>query len=273
MSARHIVAAEFDIVELIKRIAPRRDRRPIRVRPIAPKLAWEAELERMITAHLQGIAVAARETALIEYEHWRRLTRDDPRWFERTSLLVGEYQLKADGAVRSIVSRVFRRHTDEWAAAVKSATSVDIASVLRDETLEQVAEDAAAAAAALVKRNYGELNTKLQFLTLEAKRAGKTVRELASEWAEAFGVEKRRGRNLARDQISKVTADLNRARQEQAGIDSYEWLTSADESVRPRHRALNHKLYKWGEPTGAEEGLPPGKPINCRCVAGAIILA
>ena len=57
----------------------------------------------------------------------------------------------------------------------------------------------------------------------------------------------------------------------QAGIEKYTWRTSQDELVRPRHARLEGNVYRYGEPTGAEDGLPPGQPIQCRCVAQAIV--
>jgi uncharacterized protein with gpF-like domain len=41
--------------------------------------------------------------------------------------------------------------------------------------------------------------------------------------------------------------------------------------VGPLHRSLDGKVYEYGKPTGAEQGLPPGQPINCRCVARGIV--
>ena len=52
---------------------------------------------------------------------------------------------------------------------------------------------------------------------------------------------------------------------------SYTWMTSRDERVRPRHKELDGKEYEYGKPTGAEDGLPPGQPIMCRCVARGIV--
>ncbi|WP_442880212.1 minor capsid protein [Aurantimonas sp. A2-1-M11] len=60
-------------------------------------------------------------------------------------------------------------------------------------------------------------------------------------------------------------------RHQQAGVASYVWMSSRDERVRERHRALDGKEYRYGEPAGAEQGLPRGQPIQCRCVARGIV--
>ena len=76
---------------------------------------------------------------------------------------------------------------------------------------------------------------------------------------------------IAQDQTIKLVADLNRYRQEQAGIKRYRWVSKQDDRVRPLHQRLNGKIYEWGKPTGAEHGLPPGQPIRCRCRAKAVL--
>ena len=97
------------------------------------------------------------------------------------------------------------------------------------------------------------------------------MRDLRARLKADFGIADKRAALIAQDQTAKLNSDLNRIRQEQAGVTSYEWRTSRDERVRERHRKLDGTVYKWGEPTGAEEGLPPGKPIRCRCVALGVV--
>ena len=53
---------------------------------------------------------------------------------------------------------------------------------------------------------------------------------------------------VARDQLAKVTADVNKERQEEAGIPSYRWRTVGDNRVRPEHRALKDKEIFLGRP-------------------------
>lgn len=69
---------------------------------------------------------------------------------------------------------------------------------------------------------------------------------------------------IARDQTLKLNGQYDRAKQTQAGVDSFIWRTSRDERVRPEHRAREGKVYSWK--TGAN-GEFPGQPIKCRCTA------
>jgi SPP1 gp7 family putative phage head morphogenesis protein len=74
---------------------------------------------------------------------------------------------------------------------------------------------------------------------------------------------------IARDQIGKLHGELNRARQEAAGIDRFVWHTQLDDRVRPDHEELEGGIYTW------QEGAPgvgiPGEPINCRCWGEPVI--
>ena len=80
-----------------------------------------------------------------------------------------------------------------------------------------------------------------------------------------------RGRNraalIANNEIGSLHSVLQQRRFEDIGIEEYVWRTSQDERVRDRHIELNGQTFAVGEPTGAEDGLPPGSPIRCRCVA------
>lgn len=109
--------------------------------------------------------------------------------------------------------------------------------------------------------------------------------------AEMPGISFRRARIIARDQASKLNAELSQRRMNEAGLSTYKWETAADERVRgrpggkypfanPSHWAMQGKICKWDDPTvflndsGEWEKRPanavylhPGQAIMCRCVA------
>ena len=105
------------------------------------------------------------------------------------------------------------------------------------------------------------------------------------------GMSYRRARIIARDQTSKLNAELSSRRMGQAGLETYVWSTSMDERVRgnptgkypnavPSHWIMQGKICRWDDPTlwlnaqGEWEkrspdapSLHPGQDIMCRCVA------
>ena len=76
---------------------------------------------------------------------------------------------------------------------------------------------------------------------------------------------------VARDQIQKLSANLNETRQQSAGITKFIWTTQGDDRVRPSHAAINGNEYEWA--TGAPElgGAKPSEPVGCRCYSTAIV--
>ncbi|EKA7106842.1 hypothetical protein OL205_000747 [Salmonella enterica] len=95
-------------------------------------------------------------------------------------------------------------------------------------------------------------------------------------------VTRNRARFIARDQTSKLNADLTEARNVALGLDLYEWGGTGDERERDTHFVLNHMLCKYSDPTvysddggktwkkrstiGAFIG-KPGEDYQCRCLA------
>lgn len=73
---------------------------------------------------------------------------------------------------------------------------------------------------------------------------------------------------IARDQVSKLNGQLNRARQQAAGITDFVWETRKDSRVRPEHRDLQGRTFSWQE---GWDGVFPGQPIQCRCWARAVV--
>ena len=76
-------------------------------------------------------------------------------------------------------------------------------------------------------------------------------------------------RRLTRDQTSKLTGQLNQARQTELGIARYRWQTSGDERVRPTHNDNDGQVFAWNSPPPATGH--PGEDVQCRCVAIAVI--
>lgn len=99
---------------------------------------------------------------------------------------------------------------------------------------------------------------------------------------ERGNVTRNRARFIARDQTSKLNADLTEARNVALGLDLYEWGGTGDERERESHFVLNNMLCKYSDPTvysddggktwkkrsgiGAFIG-KPGEDYQCRCLA------
>lgn len=242
-------------------------------------LAAEAQYLRALRIMLRAIqkAVIADVLPVVERELQAtraagRITQDvDGSVFERIRLLGNALARTAAATVMGLLTLEASRHTDKFMTTAKQRLGVDLSAVVRAEDLADYLETAATRNAGLIK-GLSELTvTRVQTSVTNAVLTGIPASELRKQLTADFKFSDSRAKVIARDQIAKTNSDLNRIRHMQAGITKYNWRTSRDERVRPRHRKLDGREYEYGKATGAEQGLPPGQPILCRCIAQAIV--
>lgn len=80
----------------------------------------------------------------------------------------------------------------------------------------------------------------------------------------------KRAKLIATGQTGTIISQVNAYRAKSAGAEKYRWQSMEDARVRPKHRELNGKVFKYGDPHGGDDGRLPGEPIRCRCVADPI---
>ncbi|TBZ81407.1 minor capsid protein [Rhizobium leguminosarum] len=248
--------------------------------PVNVRLSGEKQYLTALRAMLTQVVTQTRETIIPLYEQEqaqrravRAMTVDaDRTWFAGLDALVAQLVRLASNTVNSILDLEAKRHSDTFMATAKRALGIDLKAVVTQEDLADYLQAATARNASLIKSLGDDVLKRVEQTVYANSIAGNSVTTLRKALQEQFGIVDRRAKLIARDQTAKLNSDLNKIRQEQAGITSYSWMTAHDERVRPLHRSLDGKTYKWGEATGAEQGLPPGQPINCRCVARGVVV-
>lgn len=98
----------------------------------------------------------------------------------------------------------------------------------------------------------------------QAVATGGRTADLAGIVQQELATTERRAATIARDQIGKLNGNLNRVRQQSAGVERYRWQTMQDKRVRPTHQALNGEERTWSQSPR------PGEEILCRCVPAPI---
>jgi SPP1 gp7 family putative phage head morphogenesis protein len=259
----------------LAKIADRPKGSKVPLPPIAPRLAPEKQYLVALRTILTAAAREVREGIIPLYQQERQVRSytGDAReeWFARLRSLINEMEATVTGTVSGILDLEAKQHTKGFMAAAKRALGIDLAAVIHDEDLVEYVQMAVARNTSLIKNFGDDLLKRIEQTVYDNSIAGNTVATLRAKLKEQFGISDRRAKLIAQDQTAKFNSDLNKVRQTQAGVTSYQWMTSHDERVRERHRRLDGKEYKWGEPTGAEDGLPPGQPIRCRCVARGVV--
>lgn len=96
---------------------------------------------------------------------------------------------------------------------------------------------------------------------------GQGTGEIAKEIAKIDNVTSAHAHLIARDQTGSILGQINAHRQQEAGADYYIWQSMEDARVRDLHQLLDQSLQRYGDPAGGDNGMVPGEPIQCRCVA------
>jgi len=90
--------------------------------------------------------------------------------------------------------------------------------------------------------------------------SGMRVETLASAFEDDYGTSKNDAARIARDQVGKLNATVNQARQEALGATKYVWRTMNDQRVRDEHSLREGEEFSWDDPP---EGGHPGEDILC----------
>ena len=140
----------------------------------------------------------------------------------------------------------------------------------------------------LIKSLSEEYIKKLNTIVSEGVAEGRTYNALMRDiqkMNKTMAVS--RTKLIARDQIGKLNGRLTKRRQQEAGINMYEWLTAMDERVRSKHRKLQGKICQWGNDTVYKDSVrdeswksrsaagmhigTPGSDIQCRCSSSPVM--
>jgi SPP1 gp7 family putative phage head morphogenesis protein len=119
-----------------------------------------------------------------------------------------------------------------------------------------------------------EAAIRVHKLTTEALIQASRAKEIAEEIMKSGKVTKARAMTIARTETSRTASLLLEARAESIGSTHYKWHTVGDSDVRPEHRRLNGKIFRWDDPPIAGkrgERANPGCIYNCRCWAEPIL--
>lgn len=166
-----------------------------------------------------------------------------------------------------MVDEVARRDADAWAehgklmgrALAKEIQKAPTGERMRSLMAEQVD---------LITSLPHSAAERVHKLTLEGITNGVRAKEVSEEIFRTGLVTRSRAMLIARTEVSRTTTVLTQARAEYVGSEMFVWRTAEDADVRPSHRVLNGKIFRWdtppqSEPTG--EHALPGAIWNCRC--------
>jgi SPP1 gp7 family putative phage head morphogenesis protein len=94
----------------------------------------------------------------------------------------------------------------------------------------------AAANVQLVKKVPQQFFDEVGTRVVQASAPVERAEDLQQDIEDRYGVSESRARLIARDQVGKLYGELNKARQQDLGIERFTWRTVGDERVRPSTR-------------------------------------
>lgn len=166
--------------------------------------------------------------------------------------------------------RATEAQRDDWHRQVRSVVGIDILTPEPDLRLRM--RTFAAENAALIRSLPERTLNEIESLVMRALQAGTRHEDIAQTIEERFDVAEERAALIARDQLQKLVAEVDRERQEAAGVSKFVWRAANDERVRDSHAAVDGQTFLWEDPPTIDgEVAIPGSPINCRCTAEPIL--
>jgi len=114
--------------------------------------------------------------------------------------------------------------------------------------------------------------SQVRDLVSEGFESGDRWESISKKLQERADVSRSNADRIARDQCSKLNAEVSREAMERLGVKRCIWRTMGDSRVRDEHAELDGVEYDIGEGVMFEGGrIWPGSEIQCRCYAEPVI--
>lgn len=162
----------------------------------------------------------------------------------------------------------------------KSLASISVLPELSHQARAKIADEWQTNMRLWIKDFTEEEIITLRKAILKSTLSGNRHEAMASTIQRSYGVTQRKAKFLARQETSLLMVKFKETRYLDAGVNHYRWSCVAGSSkhpVRPSHKVLNGKVFRWDDPPITTAiGQPvrrnnPGQDYNCRCSAIPIV--
>jgi SPP1 gp7 family putative phage head morphogenesis protein len=211
---------------------------------------------------------------------------------EDITAIIAGLLIFANGLAEPLIARLPDRfmavsafNNKQWVLQVKAGTGIDLnqpdlrkfrdkfgfgVDVWRSEPwLIPLRDNWVASNVSLIRDMPQKYLTQVEQIVRSGVAQGLGVKGIAKQLEEVEGVDKRRAKLIASDQIGKANAALTQYRQIDLGLDKYVWRSSNDSRVRPTHAEAEGQTFEWAKPPSFTGG-HPGHAVRCRCRAAPV---
>jgi uncharacterized protein with gpF-like domain len=264
-------------------------RRNATFRDIVPPAVMATDLYRACYLPVLSIWTRGAEQILALYtQTLAQMATDSPADIEgeidRLGAAMQSLILSLTPEVRDWALRVETWHRQKWRGAVLAASGVDLSTLIGPEGVRETLQARIAANVALIKDVGQQAQTRIAGAVFRGLTERQPAREVAKAIREAVDMGRTRARNIAADQLTKLSGELADERRREAGLDVWEWRHSGKRHPRPEHLARNGNYYsevaaRQGTSVGGklvrvppERGDWPSRPPFCACRSRAVLI-
>ena len=241
-----------------------------RLDPIHTRTGSEVAYRKVLAEMLRGLLSEVDTAILPTYT----ADTDEP-WYARLAALGATLAATASAKMTKLFYSEAGWHTRQFTATVLRGLGVDVSGLLSQLDTEELMRLYIAQNTDLITNLKDDAIKIIRQEIMAARIQKQQPEQLAETLRHKLNILRTsRAELIATDQLGKLTASLNKHRQQQSGMSKYRWNYRSwikREDPRKDHQAVNGKHYKWGERTGTKDGGEPGTAVRCKCWAQAIV--
>jgi len=177
---------------------------------------------------------------------------------------------------RRMIDRTVRNSTVTLGMSLKEVSEgFKIDMTLSNERLQTVISASTQESAQLIKRIPEKYLSDVQGEVMRSITTGRGPADLVPYLTKRYEGDVRWARHVSMDQQRKAYANINQARLQAMGVESYVWVhTGGGRYPRKDHVAMSGKEYRFDDPPVIDEHSgqrgKPGDAIFCRCISKPI---
>jgi SPP1 gp7 family putative phage head morphogenesis protein len=262
----------IDLAGLIRRAGVTRQRQFI-ARPIEPTGAQRGVLLNIYMRVVREWGRLAQAQVMPVYERtvaaMMRDSADDVQGeMDTAAAALHRLVLTLNANLEDWVVRVEEWHRGRFGTAF-TATGVNLETLLGRGDVTDTLRAVLAENAALIRALDDQLRAGISGEVFRGLSNRLPAAEVARGIRAQTGIARRRAELIAADQLQKLTGRLDQERQEQVGIEEFEWAHSRKRYPRKEHIERDGKKFRWDSRVARDD--PPGRAIRCGCRARAVV--
>ncbi|NBC37353.1 hypothetical protein GTZ99_12410 [Novosphingobium sp. FSY-8] len=164
-------------------------------------------------------------------------------------------------------------HRSKWLASINRATGIDAGMMIGPGDMRATLGTVIERNVELVRSVSDQARSRISDAVFRGLTEKRPAREVAAQIREAVAMGRRRALNIASDQLSKAAETLNDQRRAEAGLSTWEWVSSHKAHPRAEHAARDGKRYDDKAKSGPHKPPQdrPGQLIHCGCTSRAVL--